>query len=167
MIENSTIFFALQDEITERIVAVVEPEMERVERQRALSKPPSDLHAWDFYLRGMAHLHEVSKSGNAAARQMFERGVALDPNYSRAHTGMAYSHYRDVLFGYSDDIERSLALSLEFARRAISLDDTDGFAHFVMSRCLLHDGKLDEAHSDAMRDSGGLDGEHTGRVGQA
>ena len=40
--------FALQDEITERIVAVVAPEMERAERQRALSKPPSDLYAWDF-----------------------------------------------------------------------------------------------------------------------
>ena len=143
--------FALQDEITERIVSVVEPEMERVERQRTLSKPPSDLNAWDFYLRGMAHLHELSKSGNQAARQMFERAAALDSSYSRAHTGIAYSHYRDVLLAYSDDLERSLALSLEFARRAIALDETDGFAHFVLSRCLLHDGKLDEALSEAMR----------------
>jgi adenylate cyclase len=141
--------FALQDEITQRIVGVVAPEMERVERQRALSKPPSDLYAWDFYLRGMSHLHEFSKAGNQAARQMFERGAALDPSYSRAYTGIAYSHYRDVLLTHSDDAERSLASAIASARQAISLDETDGFAHFVLSRCLLHDGKPDEALNEA------------------
>ena len=143
--------FALQDEITERIVAVVAPELERAERQRAISKPPSDLYAWDFYLRGMSSLHELTKEGNQTARQMFERAVALDPTYSRGYTGVAYSHYRDVLLGYSEDGDRSLASSLEFAQRAVALDETDGFAHFVLSRCLLHDAKIERALEEAKR----------------
>ncbi|HET7597180.1 MAG TPA: adenylate/guanylate cyclase domain-containing protein, partial [Burkholderiales bacterium] len=141
--------FALQDEITQRIVAMVAPELERVERQRASSKPPSDLYAWDFYLRGMASLYEFTKEGTEAARKMFERAVSLDPAYSRGHTGIAYSHYRDVMFAYVESDEPSLTKSLEAARRAVALDDTDAFAHFVFSRSLQHAGRLDQALQEA------------------
>lgn len=141
--------FALQDEITERIVAMVAPELERVERQRAISKPPSDLYAWDFYLRGMSSLHEFTKEGTEVARKMFERAVALDPTYSRGHTGIAYSHYRDVMFAQVDDPQSSLAKCLKAAQTAVALDDTDAFAHFVLSRGLHHAGRLDHALQEA------------------
>lgn len=141
--------FALQDEITERIVAMVAPELERVERQRAISKSPSDLYAWDFYLRGMSLLHEFTKEGTEAARKMFERALALDPNYSRGHTGIAYSHYRDVMFAQVDDLQSSLTKCLESAQTAVNLDDTDAFGHFVLSRGLHHAGKLDHALQEA------------------
>ena len=126
--------FALQDEITQRIAATVAPELERAERQRSIAKQPSDLHAWDFFLRGMSQLYEFSKEGNQRARELFERTVAIDPTYSRGHTGIAYSHYRDVMFVFADNDAHSIAKCLELAQRAVALDETDAFAHFVLSR---------------------------------
>jgi adenylate cyclase len=95
--------FDVQDEITERIACTVAPELERAERQRSRSKQPSDLQTWDLYLRGMSSLHEFSKSGNQRAREMFEQALTLDPTYSRSWTGLAYSHYRDAFFAFTDD----------------------------------------------------------------
>jgi adenylate cyclase len=141
--------FALQDEITERIAATVEPELERAERQRSISKQPSSLQAWDFYLRGMSFLHEFSKDGNQRARDMFEQAIAIDPTYVRGYTGIAYSHHRDVLLGLSDDHEQSTAQCLEAAERAVALDDTDPFAHFTLSRGLHLAGRIEQALLEA------------------
>jgi adenylate cyclase len=141
--------FALQDEITERIAATVEPELERAERRRAVSKQPSSLQAWDFYLRGMSFLHEFSKDGNQRARDMFEQAVALDPTYVSGYTGIAYSHHRDAFLGFSDDFEQSIAQCLQAAERAVALDDTDPFAHFALSRGLHFAGRIEQALLEA------------------
>jgi adenylate cyclase len=141
--------FALQDEITERIAATVAPELERAERQRAVSKQPSSLQAWDFHLRGMSFLHEFSKEGNQQARQMFEQAVALDPTYVAGYTGISYSYHRDVLLGFADDPEQSTVQCLEAAERAIALDDTDPFAHFALSRAFHLTGRIEQALREA------------------
>ena len=143
--------FDLQDEITERIATTVAPELERMEHQRYGANRPSDLGAWDYYLRGMPYLHEFSQEGNRQARAMFERAVSLDPSYSRGHAGASYSHYRDALLGYSDDSERSIALCVETAQRAVSLDDHDAFAHFILSRGLHLAGKIEQGLHEARR----------------
>lgn len=141
--------FELQDEITERIAATVAPELERAERQRSTSRQPSDLRAWDYYLRGMSLLHEFSKEGNQQAREMFERAIALDPTYSRGYMGLAYSLYRDAFFAFVEDHERAIAKCLDAAQRAVSLDDSDAFAHFVLSRGLHHAEKIEQALLEA------------------
>lgn len=141
--------FALQDELTERIAATVTPELERAERGRFGLKQPSNLQAWDWYLRGMAYIHETSKEGNQRAREMFERAVARDPAYSRGYSGIAYTHHRDALLGYSDDPEQSIAQCVEAARRAVSLDDGDAFAHYVLSRGLHYSERIEQGLLEA------------------
>ena len=77
--------------------------------------------------------------------------MSLDPSYSRGHAGASYSHYRDALLGYSDDSERSIALCVETAQRAVSLDDHDAFAHFILSRGLHLAGKIEQGLHEARR----------------
>ena len=141
--------FAVQDEITERIACTVAPELERAERQRGTAKTPSDLQAWDFYLRGVAALHQFSKEGNLRAREMFERAKALDPTYSPNWTGVAYSHYRDAFLGFTEDRERSIADSVAASQRALALDDSDAVAHFVLSRGMQLAGQIEAAIREA------------------
>ncbi len=124
--------FELQDEISQRITATVEPELERAEQKRYVMKKPQNLKAWDYYQHGMSLLYEFTKEGNERAREMFEKAVALDPNYSRAFSGLAYSHHLDIWLGYTDSRENSAAKCLEAARTAVTFDDTDAFAHMVV-----------------------------------
>ncbi len=141
--------FSLQDEITQQIVAVMVPEYEKAERIRSKIKRQTDLNAWDYYLRGMALIHEVTKAGNIKAREMFLRAIELDSEYSDAYVGLAYSHNRDLLMQCTDDREQSKAKSLEYSRRAVTLDDSSSSAHQSLSTAHLwrneHDLALTEA----------------------
>ncbi|MCH8924610.1 MAG: hypothetical protein IH924_00565 [Proteobacteria bacterium] len=125
--------FVLQDEISQRITATIVPALGQAELKRSAAKRPADLTAWDYYLRGMAFIHEFTKAGNAEARRMFERAMEFDPDYSEAYTGLSLSHHRDVLLQCSEDREGSIAKCLHAARRAVALDGASSAAHQVLS----------------------------------
>ncbi len=126
--------FAVQDEITEMIVGAIEPELGKVERERAKSKKPESLDAWDLYLRGMSHLYQYTKEELAAARDLFEQAIALDPSLGPACSGLAEAYYHEVVYGFADSIEENRANAVEPARRAVALDDQDAGAHCTLGR---------------------------------
>jgi adenylate cyclase len=91
--------FDLQDKITQQIVAQVAPEMARAELQKSEIKPPANLDAWDYYLRGTAHLNSFTPEAGAKAQEMFHRAIELDPTYAIAHARLAVAYHRDMLLG--------------------------------------------------------------------
>ena len=124
--------FDIQDELTEQIVATIEPEVERAEQRRATAKKRSSLDAWDCYQRGMAYLYKFTEEGNREARGWFREAMKLDSNYGQPFTGTALSHCRDISQVFTDSRERSLGEALEAARRGVELDDSDSTAHRVL-----------------------------------
>lgn len=125
--------FAIQDDLSQRIAAVIEPELGRREQRRAAAKPPANLESWDCLNRGMYLLYKFTPDDIAAARPFFERAIALDPNFSRAHAGLAYTYQLEVLHGYSSDDARSIEQHIIHARRGVELDDSDSFAHLMLA----------------------------------
>ena len=126
--------FALQDEITQQIASIVEPTIHRDERQRVTSKPPGNLAAWEYGLRGYAYIYEHSKESNDMARDMFHRALELDPNYVRAYTGLAFCYANAVRYYWASDREEQIRLLFEAARRAVALDETDAEARISLVR---------------------------------
>lgn len=141
--------FSLQDELTQRIVAAIEPELSRAERRRTAHKRTSDLDAWDCYLRGMALLERFTKEDNGEARAMFERAIALDPDYSDAYSSLATSHARDLLLECSENREESITRCFVAARKAVELNPASALAHHALSTAHIwrdeHDLSLAEA----------------------
>jgi adenylate cyclase len=125
--------FAVQDELTEAIVSIVAPEIEHAEQRRAVAIRPSSLDAWEYVQRGAAWLNEFSKDSTLRAREMFERAVDLEPNYSQGHSGLAWTYMRDIAIGVSKDRNASLSKLLESAGRAVASDSADSLAHTAMS----------------------------------
>jgi adenylate cyclase len=126
--------FAVQDEITERIAATIEPELARAELERARRKPPGSLDAWDLYQRGLWHVWQFSAQDNAAALELFERAAALDPGFSPFFASLALCRLLDHTLRYRPASERSIDAALEAARQAVALDDKDASAHAVLGR---------------------------------
>jgi adenylate cyclase len=141
--------FALQDELTHQLAAMIAPELERAEIKRASIKRPSDLDAWDCYLRGMALLAQFTPQGNADARALFERAAALDPGYADAFTGLAVSHNRDLLLQCATDRASCIESAMAAARRAVALDPSSAAAHSALATVHIwreeHDLSLAEA----------------------
>ena len=93
--------FALQDEITETLIAAIEPELAKAEQQRAIEKSPENLDVWSWFQRGLWHHYKGTKDDNAKAREQIRKAIELDPEFSRALAALAHVYYWDVLFGYS------------------------------------------------------------------
>jgi TolB-like protein len=70
--------FAVQDEITESIVANIEPRLYTAENFRAQRKPPEALDAWGLVMRALSLFWRVTRADNSAARALLEKAIAID-----------------------------------------------------------------------------------------
>ena len=76
--------FAVQDEITEAIVAAIEPQIYAAENFRAQRKPPDSMDAWDLVMRALSHYWRVTRQDNLVAQALLEKAIAFDPKYGQA-----------------------------------------------------------------------------------
>lgn len=139
--------FMVLDEIGNRIVSSVASEVETLERERAVLKPPSSLDAWEAHHRGLWHMYRFNPADNEQARGFFEMAVRLDPTFARAHAGLSFTHFQNAFQGWA---ERAPAIERAYAAagRSLAVDDRDPAAHWSMGRALWlrgqHDGALVE-----------------------
>jgi TolB-like protein/Tfp pilus assembly protein PilF len=136
--------FVVLDEIGNRIVASVASEIETVERNRAILKPPSSLDAWEAFHRGLWHMYRFEKDDNARARHFFEMAVRLDPTFARAHAGLSFTHWQNAFQGWAPR-EQETDRALEAAGQSLMADDRDPSAHWAMGRAMWLRGEQDQA----------------------
>ena len=136
--------FSVIDDIGNQIVASIASEIEAVERNRAVLKPPDSLDAWQAYHRGLWHMYRFTQTENEAAQRFFEIAVGLDPTFARAHAGLSFTHWQSA-FQQWDDRKPHASRALETAGRALIVDEHDPAAHWAMGRALWLTGRHDEA----------------------
>ncbi len=124
--------FAIQDEITQRVAACVEPELQQVELQKSAVRRPESLTAWDYFLRAMAHLHKHTLEGNAECRKLFRQAIELEPGYGEAWAGLAWSYVDDIFKKERAERTALIEKGLDAARKAVEVDDSSAIAHYVL-----------------------------------
>jgi adenylate cyclase len=141
--------FEVQDEIAQAITAIVAPELAKAEFKRAATKRPEDLDAWDYFLRGMAMIHESTCAGNAKARELFESALAIQADYGDAHAGIASSYNRDIYFQCDEDRMATATLAMQAARKAVKCDQASSFAHQELGTAYQWLNRPDDALAEA------------------
>ena len=126
--------FAIQDEVTDAIVAAISPEIDQVERNRAQRKPPESLDAWSLYQRGLTTYHATTKESLEAAIKQFDKVNELDPGFAPAYAMAADARTR-LTIHYSTGNRSLLSQAQKKASLGITLDARD-------PDCLWADGKV-------------------------
>jgi len=121
----------VQDEITEAIVAAVEPQLYATESFRAQRKPPDSMDAWDLVMRGLSHYWRVTRQDNVAAQALLEQAIAIDPSYGQALGVLAASHAFCAHMGW-EDMATSIPVAERAAQAAIGADSEDPWAHHAL-----------------------------------
>jgi DNA-binding SARP family transcriptional activator len=140
----------LLDEIGNRIVASVAHEIEMVERNRAILRPPNSLDAWEAHHRGLWHMYRFNKTDNERARGFFAQAVELDPTFARAYAGLSFAHFQNAFLGWKKpgpEIDRAF----DAAGRGLMVDDRDPAAHWAMGRALWLRGSQPQAVQELER----------------
>ncbi|HEX2670421.1 MAG TPA: hypothetical protein VHM25_06100, partial [Polyangiaceae bacterium] len=137
--------FAMLDAIVNRIVTAIAEEIEAAECNRALLKPPSSLDAWEAYHRGLWHMYKFNAADNTHAAGFFRAALELDPRFSRAHSGLSFTHFQNAFLDLTRDHERQIELAMETAIQSLAADDRDPAAHWAMGRALWLNGRDGES----------------------
>lgn len=136
--------FAIQDEITEAVVAAIEPQVYAAESFRAQRKAPESLDAWDLVMRALSHYWRVTREDNLLARQLLERAIAIDPNYAQALAVFAVSYTFGAHMGW-EDAAIAVPLAERAALGAVRADSEDPWAHLALATVHVHRGRFDDS----------------------
>ena len=140
--------FAVQDEITEAIVAAIGPEIDSVEREQAQRLPPENLDVWESYQRGLWHLYRFSASDNAEGQRLFRRAIDQAPQFAPAYLGLTHALYYACMHVHGDDPKAVLDAGYAAGRNAVAFDERDAEGHFALGRILYlrhdHDASMAE-----------------------
>jgi adenylate cyclase len=144
-------FFAIQNEITSNVVGAIYPlaggtgRLRQAELDRIARTPTENLGAYDYFLRGMDHVHRFTKEDNLQARALFEKALELDQGYARAAGKLTWTYLFDYYNGWSDTPDAALEKALEVARRAIAIDPNEPWAHYALASVYLMEKRHDQA----------------------
>jgi adenylate cyclase len=146
-----TDIFAVQDDVTRRIVDALKVTLSPAEKARHADSGTNNIDAYDYFLRGRELL-----LGKTNTRETFEqstkflmRALELDPSYSKAYAGLSMAYSLDYQNRWSDDPDISLRLSKHNAEQAIEKDPNEPFARLVASWVAIFEKDLDRAKSEA------------------
>jgi len=138
--------FALQDEIVQKIVTTLRLQLSVQEQGYSVRKHTDNLEAYDCLLRGIEPFFRVTPATNAQARQMFEKALALDPQYAEAYARLGQTYYLEWGFHWSAD-PQTLERALTLAQQAIALDDSLPGAHSLLSQVYAEKQQYDQRPS--------------------
>jgi tetratricopeptide (TPR) repeat protein len=136
--------FTVQDEITEAIVAAIEPQLYAAENFRARRKSPDSMDAWDLVMRALSHYWRVTRQDNIVAQALLEKAIAIDPNYGQALGVLAASHTFGAHMGWAD-MATVAPIAERAALVAILADSEDPWAHHTLGCVYLFARRYDDS----------------------
>jgi TolB-like protein len=136
--------FAVQDEITEAIVAAIEPQLYAAENFRAKRKPPESMDAWDLVMRALSHYWRVTRQDNVVAQALLEKAISIDPKYGQALGVLAASYTFSAHMGWAD-MATVVPIAERAALAAIRADSEDPWAHHALGSVYLFSRRFDDS----------------------
>ena len=120
--------FDLQDQVATNVVGAIAPTLERAEIARAKRKPTDSLDAYDYFLRGMASVHQWTSDANDEALRMFRKAIELDPDFASAYGMAAWCYTWRSINRWTIDRVQETAETTRLARRAVDSGADDAVA---------------------------------------
>ncbi|MBV9953966.1 MAG: winged helix-turn-helix domain-containing protein [Pseudolabrys sp.] len=127
--------FAVQDEITEQVVAAIGPQLYTAEDLRAKRKAPDRFDAGECVVRALALLNSRARADIEAARVLLNNAVLIDPGYAKAHSLLSFAITLGVHMGW-DKIGDAAAAASAAAHQALQLDADDPWSHLAVGYVL-------------------------------
>jgi adenylate cyclase len=137
--------FALQDEITLKIVFALQVQLSVGVQTRLARNIWPNFEAWSYYVRGFDHFVRHTRADNAKARELFERAASLATGYATVFTTLGWTYWEDAFHGWSESPGESLLRAVELAKKARALDGSDPDIHALWGAIYLKQKRYDQA----------------------
>jgi tetratricopeptide (TPR) repeat protein len=135
--------FSAQDAVVDGAIQMLELKVQGRERQALESHGTQVARAYDYYLQGRGYLQNYDRVENLdSAIQVFERALALDPNYALAYAGLGDAYWKK----YESSKEPAwIERSRQTCQQANRLDSQLSSAHGCLGTLYAGTGDYQEA----------------------
>jgi len=114
-------FFAIQDDITRRIIAALEMKVTAREEKQITKQHTITMKAYDYYALGREYYWRRSKESNGRAIEMFQKAIQIDPDYALAYAGLSNCYHHLYDNGWDPD-PKWIDKAIELSEKATSID---------------------------------------------
>ncbi len=143
--------FALQDEITMKVIIAVQVKLTVGETARIRARGTDNRQAYDKYMKALKLLQNYTKEEVHQARKELDEIIVLDPDWSTPYAFQAWTHLWDVWRRWSKSPSKSIQKAEELCLKAVSLDDENAMAHGVLCHVYLLKRRHDESIAEGRR----------------
>jgi adenylate cyclase len=140
-----TDIFAIQDEITGKVVSELSVQLTGNERRQLAQKSTNNFDAYDLFLQGQIAGATFSKEGLSEAANLYRRAIELDARFARAYGALAIQLTRQVLFSYTDNPAQTRERSLELALKGASMNPDSPQVQWALGYVYLYREEFDNA----------------------
>ncbi len=140
--------FAVQDEITQNVVATIEPHLYAEESLRVFNQPPESVATWGLVVRALTLINKVDRKANQEAQSLLNLAISHEPSYARAYAILAWAKWWEALNQWHPDLAAIAAIykeAEELAARALTLDPDEPWARMTLGLTLSGSGSHDRA----------------------
>jgi len=138
--------FALQDEITHKIIVELQVKLTEGEQARVSHKSTTNLEAWSYAVRGLKLFERPSKENNAKAMELLERAVELDPGYVWAWVRLAWTQLvASGAPGWSHSPSESFKKAVEISQKVLVLDESDSDVRALLGSVCYRQKRYEQA----------------------
>jgi adenylate cyclase len=143
--------FVVQDEVTKEIITALNVELTQGEQARTAARGTDSLEAYLKVMQAREHAYRHNVESNASAQKLAQEALALDPKYATASRILGVTHMHDIFLGRSKSPKQSLGKAIKLVKKAIELDDLDGYNHVVLGFMLVLIRQYDKAVAEGER----------------
>jgi len=124
--------FAIQDEITMKILTAMQVKLTAKEQARIVAKGTNNIDAYLKVLEANETVALFNQKSNVLARELAKEAIELDPQYAFAYTILGKTHMLEVWLGTTRSPKKSIAQAMQLARTAIDIDESIGRARGLL-----------------------------------
>ncbi|HZM34845.1 MAG TPA: tetratricopeptide repeat protein [Burkholderiales bacterium] len=143
--------FALQDEVTQKIVEALRVNLTGSELARQRERGKVNTEVYDYLLRARSCILEFTPQKVVEGRAMLERALEIDPGMTEIYALLAIADATEYLNGWGDAGPDRLEQALALARKAYAADENDAIACNALAISMMWLRRLDEAEPMARR----------------
>jgi adenylate cyclase len=138
--------FAVQDEVTQRIIATLAPTLEASERKRVRNFDRCEnLQAYDAVLCAREKWAKFNEADNLEARKLYKQAITLDPDYARAYSGLAWTYLMEKYEKWGDAPEQALGKAQEYATQAVRVNPASHSAWLIQGNVQRESGDINQS----------------------
>jgi len=121
---------ALQNEIARDVSSKLKTKLSGADIAELTRTYTANPEAYELYLKGKYYANQYTEEGIRRSIDRFNQAIAIDPDYSSAHSGLAYSYI--LLDDWFESPHECAPKARDAAKKALAINETDVDAHVVL-----------------------------------